>query len=282
MLKNLLSNIAAIAVAVVMAGTAFAAEDEAPTHFPINKPKIVDWSFGGPFGVWDIGQLQRGLKIYTEVCSACHSLDLVAYRNLSELGYSEDQIKAYAAEFEVTDGPDEEGEMFERPARPADMFVGPFDNKQAAKAANNGAEPPDFSLLAKSRVPLRGFPNYLFDVFTMYAENGPDYIYSLLTGYTDPPASTEVPENAHYNPYFMAGSALAMAAPLSDGLIEYEDGKPETIDQYAKDVTAFMMWAAEPHLVVRKAMGFKVMIFLLIFAGLLYFTKKRIWSDVKH
>ncbi len=284
-MKFLVSRIAGIAVAfgLIMSGTAFAAEDEAPTpHYPLIKPKNVEWSFGGPFGKWDIGQLQRGLKVYTEVCAACHSMNLVAYRSLSALGYSNDQIKAYAAEYEVTDGPDDEGEMFQRPAIPSDQFVGPYPNVQAAKAANNGAAPPDFSLLAKSRVPLRGFPYYVFDVFTMYAENGPDYIYSLLTGYVDAPANVEVPENANYNPYFLSGSALAMAAPLSDDVVDYDDGSPQTVDQYAKDVAAFMMWAAEPDLVSRKAMGFKVMIFLLIFSGLLYFTKKRIWSSVKH
>jgi ubiquinol-cytochrome c reductase cytochrome c1 subunit len=283
-MKFLTSRIAAIALALGLAtsGAAFAAEKGEAPHYPLNHPKQVQWSFGGPFGHWDVGQLQRGFKIYTEVCSACHSLDLVAYRNLTDLGYSEDQIKAYAAEYELPDEPDADGEINDRPARPSDKIVGPYANVEAAKAANNGAAPPDFSLLAKARAPLRGFPTFVFDIFTMYAENGPDYIYSLLTGYVDAPAGVEVPEGGNYNPYFIAGDNLAMASPLSDGLITYEDGSPETVDQYAKDISAFMMWAAEPHLVARKSMGFKVMIFLLIFAGLLYATKKRIWASVKH
>ncbi len=283
-MKFFISRIAGIALALAMtlSGVALAAENGATPHYPLNHPKHVHWSFGGPFGHWDIAQLQRGLQVYTEVCSACHSLDLVAYRSLKDLGYTEEQIKAYAAEFEIIDGPDDEGEMFERPARPSDHFVGPYANVEAAKFANNGAEPPDFSLLAKARAPERGFPAFVFDIFTMYAENGPDYIYSLLTGYVDAPAGVEVPEGGNYNPYFVAGDNLAMASPLSDELVDYEDGSPQTVDQYSKDVTAFMMWAAEPHLVTRKAMGFKVMIFLLVFAGLLYFTKKRIWSAVKH
>jgi len=284
-MKFVVSKIAGIAIAfgLALSGTAFAAKDNAPTpHYPLIKPKQVEWSFAGPFGTWDIGQLQRGLQVYSEVCAACHSLNLVAYRSLADLGYSEDQIKAYAAEYEITDGPDDEGEMFERPAKPADRFVGPYPNVQAGKAANNGAPPPDFSLLAKSRIPKRGFPYYVFDVFTMYVENGPDYLYSLLTGYVDAPAGYKVPENAHYNPYFISGSALAMASPLSDELIDYTDGSPQTVDQYARDVAAFMMWAAEPDLINRKALGFKVMIFLLLFSGLLYLTKKRVWSSLKN
>lgn len=285
-MKFLTSKIAGIALGLALgiaaSSAAFAEEDKPIPEYPIKHPKEVKWSFGGPFGKWDLGQLQRGLQVYTAVCSACHSLNQVSYRNLGDLGYNEDQIKAYAAEYEVTDGPNDEGDMYTRPAKPSDRFVGPYANDEAAKASNNGALPPDFSLLAKARAPLRGFPTYVFDIFTMYAENGPDYIYSLLTGYVDAPAGVEVPENANYNPYFISGSALAMAAPLSDELVEYTDGSPQTVDQYAKDVAAFMMWAAEPNLAARKAMGFKVMIFLFIFVGLLYFTKKRIWSSVKH
>ncbi len=263
-------------------GAALASEEGEPTHFPINKPKELHWSFGGPFGHWDIGQLQRGLKIYTEVCAACHSMQLLSYRNLTDLGYSEDQVKAYAAEYEVTDGPNEEGEMFDRPARPSDRFVSPFANEKAARASNNGAFPPDMTLLAKARAPERGFPTFIFDIFTAYAENGPDYLYSLLTGYQDAPAGTKLEEGTHYNPYFIGGKALAMANPLSDELVSYDDGTPETVDQYAKDISAFLMWTAEPTLVSRKAMGFKVMAFLFLFAGLLFYTKKKVWSDIAH
>ena len=273
---------AAAVVGIAMSGAvAQAAEEGATQHYPLEHPKHAHWSFAGPFGHWDIGQLQRGLKIYKEVCSACHSMNLVSFRNLEELGYSEEQVKAFAAEYTVTDGPNAEGEMFERPAVGSDKFPSPFPNVEAAAAANNGAAPPDFSLLAKARAPERGFPTFIFDIFTLYAENGPDYIYSLLTGYQDPPAGVEIPDTAHYNPYFIAGPALAMAAPLSDGIVTYEDGTPETVDQYAHDVAAFMMWAAEPSLVERKALGFKVMIFLSIFAIMLYLSKKAVWAGLK-
>lgn len=250
----------------------------AASGYPLKKPRHVEWSFAGPFGKWDIGQLQRGFKVYKEVCAACHSLSLVSFRNLETLGYSEGQIKTIAAEYEVQDGPNEDGEMFTRPGKPSDHFPLVYPNKEAAAAANNGAVPPDFSLLAKARAPERGFPAFVFDVFTLYAENGPDYIYSLLTGYEEPPAGEEIAEGTHYNPYFISADALAMAAPLSDDVVTYDDGTPGTVDQYSKDVAAFMMWAAEPHLVERKSLGFKVMIFLLAFAALLYMVKKQVWS----
>jgi len=251
------------------------------SEFPIKHPKEMDWSFSGPFGKWDLGQLQRGFKVYREVCSACHSLGLVSFRNLEALGFTEEQVKTIAADYEVTDGPDAEGEMFDRPAVASDRFPLVFPNEAAAAAANNGAAPPDFSLLAKARAPERGFPTFVFDVFTLYAENGPDYIYSLLTGYEDAPADAEVSEGTHYNPYFIAGAALAMANPLDDDLVDYDDGTPGTVDNYAKDVSAFMMWAAEPHLVERKSMGFKVLLFLAVFSMLLYLTKKQVFASLK-
>ncbi len=284
-MKFFVSKITGIALALglMIAGPALANEKGgASHHYPLKHPKQVEWSFAGLFGHWDQAQLQRGLLVYKEVCSACHSLKLVAFRNLADLGYTNDQIKAFAAEYDVMDGPNDEGEMFERPGRPSDHFVGPYANDEEAKAANNGSLPPDFSLVTKARAPERGFPTFIFDIFTMYAENGSDYIYSVLTGFTDPPAGVEVPEGGHYNPYFVADYKMAMAPPLEDELVEYTDGTPMTVDQYARDVTAFMMWAAEPTLVTRKAMGFKVMIFLFIFAVLLFFTKKRVWSSVKH
>ncbi|GIL02358.1 MAG: ribosomal protein P2 [Alphaproteobacteria bacterium] len=273
---------AAAAIAFGLAGTAMAAEEDGATpHYPLNHPRQQSWSFAGPFGSWDLAQLQRGLKIYKEVCAACHSMRLVPFRALEELGYSEEQVKAFAAEYTVTDGPNSDGDMFERPAVPADRFPSPFPNVEAAAAANNGAPPPDFSVLAKARAPERGFPWFVFDAFTLYAENGPDYIYSLLTGYQDPPAGVEVAEGTYYNPYFVGSAALAMAPPLSDGVVTYEDGTPETVDQYARDIAAFMMWAAEPSLVERKAMGFKVMFFLVLLAVLVYLTKKKVWAGLK-
>lgn len=238
--------------------------------------------FFRPFGKYDKGQLQRGLKIYKEVCSACHSMNLVSFRTLEDLGYSEAQVKTFAAEYEVQDGPNASGEMYTRKAVPSDHFPSPFPNHEAAAAANNGAAPPDMSLLAKARGIERGFPTFIFDIFTQYQEGGPDYIHALLTGYQDPPAGVTVAEGTHYNPYFSAASALAMAPPLSEGQVTYDDGAPQTVDQYAKDVSAFLMWAAEPHLEERKRTGFMVMVFLLIFSGLVYLTKKSVYANKEH
>lgn len=282
LVKSLLSLLIVTFAGATVSLAAGGGEDGETAHYPIKKPGYVDWSFAGPFGHYDKGQLQRGLKVYIEVCAACHSMDLVAFRTLEDLGYSEAQVKALAAEYEVEDGPDAEGEMFTRAAIGSDYFPSPFPNKEAAAYANNGAVPPDFSLLAKARGVERGFPTFIFDIFTMYAENGPDYIHALLTGYEDAPAGVEVLEGTYYNPYFIAGSALAMANPLDDGLVTYDDGAPETVDQYAQDVSAFLMWAAEPHLDDRKRLGFMVLIFLIVFSGLLYLTKKSVYSNLEH
>jgi ubiquinol-cytochrome c reductase cytochrome c1 subunit len=251
-------------------------------HYPILKPEQMDWSFAGPFGKYDKAQLQRGLKVYTEVCAACHSMSLVAFRTLEDLGYSEAQVKAFAANYEVTDGPNADGEMFTRTAVASDHFPSPFPNKEAAAAANNGAAPPDFSLIAKARGVTRGFPTFVFDIFTQYQQGGPDYIHALLTGYQDPPEGVEVAEGTYFNPYFIAGQSLAMAQPISDGQVTYDDGSPETLEQYSLDVSAFLMWAAEPHLEDRKRMGFMVMVFLAIFTALIYLTKKSVYANKEH
>lgn len=287
-MKKILSGLAALGFLATagVAGVALAQDDAhgegEPTHFPIHKPHEMDWSFAGPFGTYDKGQLQRGLKVYKEVCAACHSMELVAFRTLEGLGYSEAQVKAFAAEYTVQDGPNADGEMFERPGLPSDHFPSPFPNPEAAAASNNGAAPPDFSLIAKARGVERGFPTFVFDIFTQYAEGGPDYIYSLLTGYQEPPAGTEVAEGTYYNPYFIAGKSLAMAPPLSDGQVTYDDGAPQTVDQYSRDVAAFLTWAAEPHLEDRKKTGFQVMVFLAVFGVLVYLTKRKVWSEVAH
>jgi ubiquinol-cytochrome c reductase cytochrome c1 subunit len=257
-------------------------EEGGTPHYPINHPRSVDWSFAGPFGHYDKQQLQRGLKVYTEVCSACHSMRLVSFRTLEDLGYSEAQVKAFAANYQVQDGPNDDGEMFERAAVASDYFPSPYPNSQAAAASNNGAAPPDFSLIAKARGVTRGFPQFIFDIFTQYQEGGPDYIYSLLTGYQEPPAGVEVPEGTHYNPYFVASASLAMAPPISDDQVTYDDGAPQTVDQYSRDVSAFLMWAAEPHLEDRKRTGFMVMVFLVIFTGLIYLTKKSVYANKGH
>ncbi|MFZ1680683.1 MAG: cytochrome c1 [Rhizobiaceae bacterium] len=287
-MKTIIKTIGAIGIGLTLSlGGAFAEEAAhnvaEPTHFPIIKPREQSWSFAGPFGTYDKGQLQRGLKVYKEVCSACHSMQLVPFRTLEDLGYSEEQVKAFAAEYEVTDGPNDDGEMFTRKAVPADRFPSPFPNEQAAAASNNGAAPPDFSLIAKARGVERGFPLFVIDIFTQYAESGPDYIHALLTGYDEqPPHGMEVPEGTYYNPYFVGGKSLSMAPPLSADVVTYDDGSPQTVDQYARDVSAFLMWAAEPHLEARKKTGFGTMIFLVILAGMVYISKKKVWADTAH
>ena len=292
-MKPVISATAALGLflGVALGTSVHAAEHEegAMMEFPMERPKYVDWTFGGPFGKYDPAQLQRGFQVYREVCSGCHSLNMIAFRNLaSETGpqFTEEEAASLAAEYEITDGPDSNGEMIQRPGRPADYLPSPYPNQAAARAANGGAYPPDLSLIAKGRAVTRGFPNFLFDVFTQYQEMGPDYIYSLLTGYQEPPAGMEVPEGQYYNPYFISGMALAMPPPLSDGQVTYaqngdenpENDVPETIDQYSRDVSAFLAWAAEPHLVERKSMGLVVMVFLIILAGLVYYTKKKVWA----
>ncbi len=292
-MKKLVTSIALIAGLAGLAAVPAAAEEghdlkaavehaAASSHYPIIKPHNLDWSFAGPFGKYDKAQLQRGLKIYKEVCSACHSMKLVPFRTLADLGYSEEQIKAFAAEYEVQDGPNADGEMFTRKAVASDHFPSPFPNDEAASAANGGAVPPDFSLIAKARGVERGFPTFLFDIFTQYQEGGPDYIYSLLTGYQEPPEGVEVAEGTYFNPYFAGSASLAMAPPISDDQVTYDDGTPQTLDQYAKDVSAFLMWAAEPHLEDRKRTGFMVMVFLAIFTALVYLTKKSVYANKEH
>ncbi len=250
------------------------------------KPMRHSWSFSGPFGTFDRAQLQRGFQVFREACSACHSLEQVAFRNLAEPGgpeFTVGQAEALASEYMVRDGPDEYGDMFERPARLADRWPSPFPNKAAAAAANGGKAPPDLSVMAKARTYERGFPWFVTDMFTQYNENGVDYVASLLQGYVEPPEDLELPEGAIYNRYY-PGNIIAMPPILNPEQITYprdEQGRPivpETVEQYAKDVTAFLMWTAEPHLEQRKQIGFQVMIFLIVFAGLLYFTKKKIWG----
>ena len=224
-----------------------------------------DWSFKGLFGKFDRGALQRGYQVYTEVCSSCHSMKYLSYRNLAEKGgpeFTEAQAKAIAASFEVIDGPNADGEMFTRPAKLSDKFVMPYENVKAAQAANGGAYPPDMSVLVKAR------------------GGGANYIYSLLQGYEDPPIGITLDEGVYYNKY-MYGNKIKMANQLSDGLIEYGDGTEATIEQMSKDVTTFLMWAAEPHLEARHQMGFKAIVYLIILTMLVYFSMKRIWSRVE-
>jgi cytochrome c1 len=268
-------------LAFVLAGSLFGLASVAPALSQEHEgpvPPRQSWSFSGPFGHFDKGQLQRGFKVYKEVCAVCHGLKYVAFRDLEALGYSEAQVKAIASEYKIPDGPNDQGEMFEREGRPADYFPTPWPNENAARARYNGV-PPDFSVLAKARSYERGFPWFIFDMFSQFQEHGVDYIHALMIGYKEkPPAGFTLPQGSFYNEYF-PGHAIAMPPPLSDKRIEYTDGSPTTVDQFAKDVAAFMMWAAEPHMEARKRIGFQVMIFLLVLSGLLYFTKQKVWAD---
>lgn len=245
-------------------------------------PPSLSWSFAGPFGKFDRGALQRGYKVYKEVCATCHSMSLMHFRNLADTGgpgFTEAQALAVASEVQVKDGPNDAGDMFDRPGRLADPFPKPFPNENAARAANGGAYPPDLSLMAKARNYDRGFPQFVFDFFTQFQEKGPNYIDALLQGYVDPPpADFTLPEGSYYNTYF-PGHAIKMPKPISDDQVTYEDGTPQKLANYAHDVSTFLMWTAEPHLEARKKMGLQVMVFLIILAGLLYFTKKKVWAD---
>jgi ubiquinol-cytochrome c reductase cytochrome b/c1 subunit len=278
--KKAVAAVAVAAIAGVLLLGSAQPSSAADDHL---QPPRQKWSFAGPFGKFDRGQLQRGFQVYKEVCATCHGINYLAFRNLAEPGgpgYNAAQAAAVAAEWpqKVKDGPNDQGEMFERPARAADRFPPPFPNEQAAKAVH-GAYPPDLSLIAKARTYERGFPWFIFAIFTQYQEQGPDYLVALLTGYENPPQGFALPQGSNYNKYF-PGHAIAMPKPLSaDGQVTYSDGSPQTIDQYAKDVTAFLMWAAEPHMEARKRIGLQVFIFLILLSGLLYFTKKKVWAS---
>ena len=228
------------------------------------KPLKIDWSFKGLTGKFDRASLQRGYQIYKEVCSSCHSMQYLSYRNLSESGgpeFSIEEVKAIASSFEVTDGPDSQGEMFTRPGRPADKFVSPYPNVNAAMAANGGAYPPDMSVIVKAR------------------SGGADYIYSVLMGYVDPPEGLILDDGVYYNKY-MPGQKIKMPKPLSDDLVEYADGTPATEAQMAKDITTFLSWAAEPELETRHKTGVKVLIYLILLSVLVFLSMKKIWSRV--
>jgi cytochrome c1 len=272
-----------IIVALVLAASLSGAGMRMASAQEPEAPPRQRWSFAGPFGMYDPAQLQRGFKIYREVCSNCHSLKLIAFRNLADPGgpdFTEAQAAAVAAQYQVQDGPNDQGQMFQRPGRIADYFPPPFPNDQAARAALGGALPPDMSTLAKARSYEWGFPRFIFDAFTQYQEDGPDYIHAILNGYTDPPAGFTLPPGTQYNKYF-PGHAIGMPKPLTDGQVEYTDGTPTTVDQYGRDVAAFLMWAAEPTLDARKRLGFQVVVYLIVLTGLLYFTKKRVWHAVE-
>ena len=226
------------------------------------EPKQLVWPFEGIFGTFDRQAAQRGAQVYLEVCSACHGLNHLYYRNLKDLGFADAEIKEIAAKKDVKDGPNDTGEMFDRPATPSDRFVSPYPNSEAARAANNGAFPVDLSLIVKAR------------------EDGANYIYSLLTGYQEPPSHFTMMPGLNYNPYFEGGQ-ISMPAPLSADQVTFMDGTSATVDQMARDVTIFLQWAAEPEMEHRKSMGLKVMIFLSVFTIFFFIAKKRVWKDVK-
>ncbi len=243
------------AACLIISGMALAAGDAktAPEQ---------DWPHKGPFGTYDIEALQRGYQVYRENCAACHGMKRVAYRNLAEIGFSEAEIKAIAAEYLYEDGPNDDGDMFERPGIPADYFKNPYPNDQAARAVNNGALPPDMSLIVKARA------------------YGEDYIYALLTGYSEPPEGETLATGMYWNEY-MAGNKIAMAAPLADGVITYSDGTVATLEMAAYDVSQFLTWASEPSADIRKKIGFKVIGYLTFLAILLYLAKRKLWRHIK-
>ena len=229
------------------------------------KLLTTDWTFKGPFGKFDRASLQRGYQVYQEVCASCHSLKYMSYRNLSEEGgpeFTVQEAKAIAANFEIPDGPNPDGEMFTRPGRLSDKFAMPYSNEQEAKLANGGAYPPDMSVLVKAR------------------KGGVDYLYSVLLGYEEPPQDIKLDDGVYYNKY-MYGNKIKMPAPLSKDLVEYADGTSATEQQMAKDVVSFLMWTAEPHLEQRHKIGFRAIIYLFILSILVYFSMKKIWSRIE-
>ena len=250
-MRKLLAAAAFLALAVP------ALAQEAPTP-SLPHP---GWSFDGIFGTFDRAALQRGFQIYSEVCSNCHSLNLVRYRDLAALGYTEDQIKAIAAQKQVTAGPNDKGDMFQRPAQPADAFVPPYPNDPANRAAHNGALPPDLSLITKNRA------------------GGADYVYGILTGFHDAPAGFKLADGMSYNTYF-PGHQIAMPQPLMDNSVTFADGTPALLPEEAHDVVTFLAWAGEPTMEARKETGLKAMLFLLVMALVLYGAKRKIWAAV--
>lgn len=246
----------AAAIAILSTASAFASTQG-------EKPKEMQWAFDGMTGKFDYAAIQRGFKVYKEVCSACHSVKLLAFRHLEQIGFSQDQVKSLASEYDVQDGPNEEGQMFKRPGRPSDAIPSPYANEKEARAANNSALPPDLSLIVKAR------------------QGGANYIYSILTGFTNPPESVKLGENMYYNPYF-AGGQIAMMPPLiSEGQITFDDGTKATVEQMAHDVVNFLQWAAEPEMQDRKSIGLRALTFVGILAVLMWFANKAVWRNLK-
>ena len=220
-----------------------------------------NWSFKGLTGTFDKSAVQRGFKVYREVCSGCHSMSLLYYRDLIDIGFSDEEVKTIAAEYTVIDGPNEEGEMFDRPARPSDRFVPPFSNEQEARLSNNGSYPPDLSVITKAK------------------KHGPDYIFNLLLGYTELPVDFELGEGMYYNKW-KEGHQIAMAQPLDEGYVDYDDGTENTLPQLAEDITTFLVWSAEPELEERKKLGIKVILFFIVLGSIVFIVKNRLWREI--
>ena len=249
-----------VAGVALLAGSALLVP--APAEEAITLP-TQKWSFDSLFGTYDLAAAQRGFQIYSEVCSNCHSMNLMYYRNLAGLGLSTEQIKSIAAGFEVPLGLNDAGEPVSGPATPSSRFRAPFPNEKVARAVNNGALPPDQSLIVNAR------------------EGGADYIYDLLTGYSEPPADMKMQAGMNYNKYF-PGHQIAMRQPLADGQVDYADGTKSTLDQEARDVSTFLAWVANPELAERKKMGVRIVLFLILMTGVTYAVKRQIWADVDH
>lgn len=253
-------NLKALFAAAGLAAGLLAAPGPASAAETVPLPET-SFSFNGIFGHFDRAAAQRGFQVYKQVCASCHSMHLLSYRNLRDLGLSEAEVAGIAATVTVRDGPNDNGEMYERPGRASDRFPSPFANEQAARASNNGAYPPDLSVITKARA------------------GGAAYMHALLTGYEDPPAGFNLAEGMYYNKYF-PGQQIAMPPPMQEGQVEFADGTTATIEQMSRDVTQFLTWGAEPELEQRKAMGVRIILFLTVLGGLAYAVKRRVWADV--
>ncbi len=254
-LATALASMALASMALLLGAGAARAQEGTP---PLPH---VNWSFSGPFGTFDRASAQRGFQVYKEVCSSCHSMKLMSYRNLGGIGLNPAEIKAIAATVTVPGGTNDNGDPITRPGLPSDKFVSPFANDKAARAANNGALPPDQSLLEKAR------------------EGGANYLYAILTGYRDPPANVKVPDGLYYNLYF-AGHNIHMPQPLHDDAVTYADGTKATVPQMSKDVVTFLTYASNPEMEQRKRLGVKIVLFFAVMSGLTYAVKRKVWSDV--
>jgi len=255
LLKEIGLRLVSLIFILLFSGSSFSAgssDQKMPKH---------KWSFSGITGTFDKASIQRGYKVYREVCSGCHSMNLLYYRDLIDIGFSEDQVKSIASDYTVLDGPNDEGEMFERSAKPADKFISPYANEQEARYSNNGSYPPDLSVIVKAR------------------KNGADYLYNLLLGYSDPPNDFELSEGMYYNKWY-EGYQISMSQPLDDEYVDYDDGTENSLPQLAEDVVTFLAWSAEPELEIRKNIGVKVILFFLITGFLFYLMKKRLWKDI--